>query len=481
MKNLRAIIAQCKVLNVLYIIQGVGSLLSLTLDEIIKAVDGEILIDGGKHNFSIISTDTRKIEENCIFIALKGENFNGNNFVVEAAKKGAIICIVDEFNFTKAEVGNDVTIIKVRDGKKALMDLAKYYRQQLKIKVVAVTGSTGKTSTKDLVAASLSKKFKVFKTKGNFNNEIGLPLMIFNLDDSYDVAVLEMGMSNLGEIHNLAEIARPDIAMITNIGISHIENLKTRENILKAKLEVTDFFNSDNLLIVNGENDLLSNIGSDRFNLLKIGMSEEFDCGAVNIILNEDSISFDVKEKGVGLTKNIHVPVPGQHNVLNSLLAIACARVLNLEFEEIQEGIVNLEATSRRLDITRNKDFIIVDDCYNASPDSMKAAIDVISSIKGRRKVAVLGTMKELGEKAYEYHKEVGEYAKIKGVSCLIAIGEYNEAYKEGFNQDERFSNFDNNDQATEFLLQNIKSEDVILVKASRSMKFETIVENLRR
>jgi UDP-N-acetylmuramoyl-tripeptide--D-alanyl-D-alanine ligase len=462
-------------------VQGVGSLLSLTLEEILKAVEGEILIDGGIYTFSSICTDTRKIEKECIFIALKGENFNGNNFVGEASKKGARICIVDEFSLSKDDIGGNVTIIKVQDGKRALMNLAKYYRQKLNLKIIAVTGSTGKTSTKDLVAAALSKKLKVFKTKGNFNNEIGLPLMIFNIDESYDAAVLEMGMSNLGEIHNLADIARPEIALITNIGISHIENLKTRENILKAKLEITDFFSSENLLIVNGENDLLSKIESNSYNLMKIGMDEEFDCSAVNIILNEDSIEFDVKERKNENLKRIHVPVPGQHNVLNSLLAIACARVMGLEFEEIQEGIVTLEATSRRLDIIRHEGLIIVDDCYNASPDSMEAAIDVIGSINGSRKVAVLGTMKELGEKAYQYHKEVGEYAKQKNIDWLIAVGDYSEAYKEGFSQEEKFSSFENNDMAAEFLLQNTRPQDVILVKASRSMKFETIIEKLIR
>jgi UDP-N-acetylmuramoyl-tripeptide--D-alanyl-D-alanine ligase len=459
----------------------VKSLLSLTLEEILKAVEGEVYIDGGTYEFVSVCTDTRKIEKNCIFIALKGENFNGNSFTAEAVKRGARICIVDEICFENQEIALGATIIKVKNTRKALMDLAKYYRNKLNIKVIGITGSTGKTSTKDLVAAALSEKYKVFKTKGNFNNEIGLPLMIFNLDESYDVAVLEMGMSNLGEIHNLAQVAKPDIALITNVGISHIENLKTRENILKAKLEITDYFNNKNVLIVNGENDQLTNLQSNSFSILKIGISNGFDYNGENLILNEDNIEFSVKEKDRGEVKKIAVPVPGQHNVLNSLLAIACARTLDVTYDEIQQGILGLEATSRRLDISRINGYTLVDDCYNASPDSMKAAIDVITTIKGKRKIVVFGTMKELGEKAFDFHKEIGEYAKEKNMDLFIAVGEYSEAYKKGFNKDSRFFEFIDNESATNFIEENMLQEDVILIKASRSMKFETIVEKLKK
>ena len=216
--------------------------MNLTLDEIVKAVNGKILAKNNEGTFNKVSTDTRKIEENNLFIALKGENFNGNNYATSAIKKGASIIIIDEVNFEIEELNNNGTVIKVEDTKKALADLARYYRKKLGIKVVGITGSTGKTSTKDLVAAFLSGKYKVFKTKGNFNNEIGLPLMILELNDSYDIAVLEMGTSNFGEISRLASIARPDVSAITNIGVAHIEYLKTRENILKEKMSISDLF-----------------------------------------------------------------------------------------------------------------------------------------------------------------------------------------------------------------------------------------------
>lgn len=456
-------------------------MLTLTLDEILRAVKGELYQDGGDYLFKSITTDTRKLEPGSLFIALRGENFNGNKFAVEAANKGTRICIVDEILFGLNDIDESVTVIKVENTKKALKDLAKYYRSKLSLKVIGITGSTGKTSTKDLVAAVLSSKFKVFKTKGNFNNEIGLPLMIFNLDDTYEAAVLEMGMSDLGEIRALADIARPDIGIITNIGISHIENLKTRENILKAKMEITEFFNEHNTLIVNGDNDLLNTIKNVNFNLIKIGTQKEFDYSALNIILNEESIKFEANEKKHNISKfTIDVPVPGKHNILNSLLAVACGRCLGLAYDEISKGIKTLEATSRRLDIIKKGNITIVDDCYNASPDSMRAALDVVSNIKGKRRIAVLGTMKELGENAFDYHKEIGSYAAEKHIDLFITVGEYSEAFKKGFNDNKKFEAFHDNESAAKFIVENLKAEDIILIKASRSMKFETIVEKLK-
>ncbi|MFU0823767.1 UDP-N-acetylmuramoyl-tripeptide--D-alanyl-D-alanine ligase [Clostridium sp.] len=450
---------------------------SLSFEEIVEAINGKVYINAGDNKYNNLSTDTRKICKDSIFIALKGQNFNGNDYIKEASEKGANLCIVDEIKFKSKDLSKSTSIILVEDTKKALLDLAEYYRSKLKVKVIGITGSTGKTSTKDLTAAALGSKFKVFKTKGNFNNEIGLPLMIFELDNSYDIAVLEMGMSNLGEIHRLAKTARPDIAIMTNIGISHIENLKTRENILKAKMEITDFFTKDNVLIVNGENDLLSTISSKEYKIVKVGFKEG-DFKAIDIFTDEEHVEFTVDD---GIEKErFNIPVPGNHNVLNSLLAIAAGRIMNIEYGKLKEGIKNLSATSMRLDIIKGNKFTIIDDSYNASPDSMKAALDVMSTMKVGRKIAVLGTMKELGDESYKFHKEVAKYAKDKGIDLLVTIGEFNKAYKEGFNDDGKFKEFNNVDDACEFLEENIKEKDCILIKASRSMKFETIVNKLK-
>ncbi|WMJ81365.1 UDP-N-acetylmuramoyl-tripeptide--D-alanyl-D-alanine ligase [Clostridium sp. MB40-C1] len=450
----------------------------LTFEEIVKAVDGKIIINNNFYKYNYVSTDTRKICENSIFIALKGENFNGNNYIIEASKKGANLCIVDEVNFKNHELQDFTSVILVEDTRKALLDLAEYYRKKLRVKVIGITGSTGKTSTKDLTAAALSSKFKVFKTKGNFNNEIGLPLMIFELDNSYDVAVLEMGMSDFGEIHRLAKTARPDIAMITNIGISHIENLKTRENILKAKMEITDFFTEDSVLIINSENDLLSTVQEKNYKLIKTGINGEVDYKAENIELGESYVKFSLENDNKEV--EFKIDVPGKHNVLNALLAIASGRVLDIDYDELKEGIKNLTVTSMRLDIVKSNNYTIIDDCYNASPDSMKAALEVMNTLKGNRKIAVLGTMRELGDESHKAHKEIGEYAAKMGVDKLLAIGDYNSSYKEGFNNDDNFKMFSSNEDAIRYLEKHIKDEDIILVKASRSMKFEEIVKKLK-
>lgn len=452
--------------------EGVFHLELLKLDEIIKALSGELITRGKDVNFSGVSTDTRNIEKGNIFFALKGDNFNGNCYVEMASEKGAALCIIDEVLFCEEKLQKHTSIIKVENCRKALLDLAEFYRSMLNIKIVGVTGSTGKTSTKDLTAAALSTKYKVFKTEGNFNNEIGLPLMIFKLDNSYDVAVLEMGMNNLEEIHRMAKAARPDIALITNVGISHIENLKTRENILKAKMEITNFFNKNNILIINGDNDLLKGITREGFKVIKVGMENKGDYFPSEIHLQEDKVSFKVLEEV------FEINLPGKHNVSNGLLSIACGIELGMSLKEIKEGFRNLKGTGMRLDIIKKESYTIVNDCYNASPDSMKAAIDVLININGKRKIAVLGTMKELGEESYNAHKEVGKYAKEKGVDLLIALGEYNNAYEEGFNHE--FKSFNSREEVAEFLETDISFGDVLLFKASRAMKFEEIIEILK-
>lgn len=453
---------------------------NLTLKEIVEAVNGEIIKTGKESRYMAVSTDTRTIQKDSIFIALKGENFNGNHYAAEASKRGAAVCIVDELPNSTGDFDSDTVVIKVQSSKEALLSLAKYYRSRLKLKVVGITGSTGKTSTKDLVAAVLATKYKVFKTKGNFNNEIGLPLMIFKLTDEYDVAVLEMGMSNLGEIHRLADVSRPDLGIITNIGVSHIEYLKTRENILKAKMEITDFFSGNNTLIVNHDNDLLKTINTSSYKLIRISSEEEnADYKAKNIALDEQSIHFTVADNSGDISPEFNFDIPGKHNVLNSLLAIACGKELGIAYEEMLESRYNLEFTSMRLDIVKGNKFTIIDDCYNASPDSMKAALDVLSNMAGKRKIAVLGTMKELGEESYRLHKEVSEYADSIKVDLLITVGEFKNAFKEGFSKGE-FIAFQSTEEAIEHLSKIIETDDVVLVKASRSMKFETIIEKLK-
>lgn len=452
---------------------------SLSFSEILKAVNGKSILENGKNIYNKVSTDTRKIKKNDIFIALKGEKYDANEYIEEASKKGAGLCIVDKIKFKKENLQGCTSIILVNNTKEALVNLAKYYRSKLRVRVIGITGSTGKTSTKDLTQAALSDKYKVFKTKNNFNNNIGLPLMILELDNTYDFAVLEMGMSHFGEIHEMVDAARPEIALITNIGISHIENLKTRENILKAKMEITDFFANNCKLIINADNDLLSKLNSDKYTVIKTGIDTKSDYTATDIKLSEREIEFYFNCKSDEKFK-FNVDVLGKHNVYNSLLAIACAREIGLDFESISRGLKNMQKTSMRLEIEKGKHCIIVNDSYNASPDSMKAAVDVLSSINHGRKIAVLGTMKELGEESYEAHKEVGEYLKDKKIDYLFVISEFKDAYRTGFANDHFYKEFKNKNEILGFLKGFINEGDVVLVKASRTEKFEEIAMELK-
>ncbi|NFN94851.1 MULTISPECIES: UDP-N-acetylmuramoyl-tripeptide--D-alanyl-D-alanine ligase [Clostridium] len=450
--------------------------MDLTLNEVLKAIDGELLIKNNEGNFEKISTDTRKIDKNSLFIALKGNNFNGNNYVVEAIKAGATVAIIDEVNFKLEELNGKGTVIKVNDSKTALGALAKYYREKLGIKVVGITGSTGKTSTKDLVAAFLSGKYSVFKTKGNFNNEIGLPLMIFELDSSYDIAVLEMGTNNFNEIHRLANIARPDMAIITNVGVSHIEYLKTRENILKEKFSITDFFKENNTLVLNYENDMLQKVNeSNEFKIEKIGYDKKYDLYAENIELTEESTSFDAVNSN-GERHRFKLNMVGEHNILNALLGIRISENFGITFEEMELGLNNFEATSMRLEFIKKNNFTIINDCYNASPDSMKSALSVLKTYSGSRKIAVLGDMGELGEHAKSSHEMVGQDA-IGKADIVLTTGEFREDYKSGFGKDT--VTFNCKEELKNYLCNLIKDGDVILVKASRSAKFEDIVKNI--
>ncbi|WP_195987813.1 UDP-N-acetylmuramoyl-tripeptide--D-alanyl-D-alanine ligase [Clostridium sp. D53t1_180928_C8] len=449
--------------------------MEMTFKEMLNAIDGEVIVQKEVANFNKLCIDTRKVEKDNVFLAIKGANFNGNDFAIKALESGASVAIIDEVKFDEQDVKGKGTVIKVKNTREALLKLAKFYREKLGLKVVGVTGSTGKTSTKDLIAALLSDKYKVFKTKGNFNNDIGLPLMILELTSDYDVAVLEMGMSSLGEIELLASVARPDLGVITNIGLSHIENLKTQENILKAKMEISTFFNKENVLIVNGEDKLLQNISSNVFKVEKIGYNHEYDVYASNIILREEETEFLAHAFGEEAVFNL--PMAGKHNVLNTMLAIEVAECLGVSFKQMLKGLENLEATSMRLQVIKKQGLTIINDCYNASPDSMKSSLDVLSAYKSGRRVAILGDMYELGDESEKAHYEVGKYAKDK-VDTLIVIGGYIKNFKDGFDNDNIIM-YNTKEECIKELENIVKLDDVVLIKASRGVKLEDVVKKL--
>lgn len=443
---------------------------TILVKEIVEHLDAT-LYGNVEANFEAVFIDSRIVIDDSLFIGIKGEHYNGSEHYLDAFSNGANVAVVEGVDIDIDEIPDGKAVLKVNSTYRAILDLAYYYRKMLDLKIIGITGSTGKTSTKDILHGMLSKKYKVFKTSGNYNNELGLPLMIFSLDDSYDYAILEMGMSAPLEIHNLARVALPDIAIITNIGVSHIEYLGSQENILKAKMEITDFFNKDSLLVLNGDDEYLRSIKNKPYRVLYGGLTRG-DYIAKNINIAEDYVEFTVN-RGKEI---IHLDIPGKHNVQNGILCYMVAKELGIHDEELSH--VSIMKSSMRMDIIRMEHLVIVNDCYNANPDSTKAALDYLSNFTGR-KVAIIGTMKELGEEAKTAHESVAYYAKSREIDQFIAVGEYMEemltAYGKGA------VGFKTFEEAEKNIEQYIRTDDIVLIKASRGMYFERFIPVLER
>lgn len=449
----------------------------ITVQDILNVTKGE-LITGDKNLIcKSFSKDSRKIEKGDTYIGIKGEKFDGSRFWKQALENGADCVIVENVEFTKADKENlkNKTIIKVKNTLEALYEIAKFKRNLYKIPVIAITGSVGKTSTKDIVANVVSQKYKTLKTIGNNNNNIGLPFTILKLKH-HEAMVLEMGMNHFGEISLLTSIAKPDVCIITNIGTSHIGNLGSRENILKAKLEILEG-NPNSLVIINNDNDLLNewhNKNSTKYNITTYGIKNESDFNAKDITLNQDGSEFSCNIKGKNVS--VKVPVGGEHFVLNSLCAIAVGNYLNIETSKIIKGIEEFELTKKRMDIAELKNGIkIINDAYNASFESMKATLKYLSDFNNR-KIAVLGDMFELGEFSKELHEKVGKEVVKNNIDILICSGENSkyivaQAKKEGMNE-ENIYYFEDKEKILDLLKTIAKKGDIILFKASNGMKF---------
>lgn len=450
---------------------------NLTIENIRKVCGGELfgteyVTDSAKEAAGIV-LDSRLLQEGYVFIATKGERVDGHKFIPSVFEKGALAVICEE-------LPDPVTgpCILVKDSFQALKDAAKFYRQQLDIKVVGITGSVGKTSTKEFVAGVLSAKFNVWKTQGNFNNEVGLPLTVLQLRKEHEIAVLEMGISNFGEMHRLSEIARPDICVLTNIGQCHLEFLGDRDGVLKAKTEIFDFMNPNGIICVNGDDDKLITLKDTRKKQLRtFGRSRENDFYALKEV-SHGLLGSTMDMAGKLEISDIQIPLPGEHMVLNALAASAVADALGLTTGEIREGMRKVEAVSGRSHIIPLKDTILIDDCYNANPVSMKAAIDLLQAANGR-KVAVLGDMFELGEEEEKLHYEAGQYAAGK-VDLLICIGKLSEhiyrGAKEKKTEGMEHLYLERKEEVYSHLLDIIKPQDTLLLKASHGMGFAEIV-----
>lgn len=462
---------------------------NMTLTRIAKVCGGQ-LNGYGKPDTSEVAgvvVDSRKVERDFLFIATKGERVDGHDFINTAFHMGALAVVCE-----KLPLAPDGPCILVEDSFQALKKIAGWYRLQLNIKVVGITGSVGKTSTKEFISSVLSQKYKVLKTEGNFNNEIGMPLTILKIREEHEVAVLEMGISNFGEMHRLSEIARPDICVITNIGQCHLENLGSRQGILQAKAEIFDFMKEDGRVVINGDDDMLAT-------LKEVNGSQpiRFGIGSVNAIYADHirtnglfGSNCDIHYNDITVSANI--PLPGEHMVLNALAATGVATLLGLSGDEIEVGIASVKSLGGRSNIIRHSKWTIIDDCYNANPVSMKAAIDLIT-MADTRKVAILGDMGELGDNENALHKEIGAYAAFSKIDVLLCVGKLSKNMYEGATEALRSTTqetveesnqkgiyyFETRDELIAHLPDILKQNDTILVKASHFMQFEKIVNEL--
>ncbi len=445
-------------------------MLNMTLREIASVAKGEL---HAPENIVVhdITTDTRSLKEGALFIAIEGERFDGHDFLATAVENGASCVMVHK------AVDIDIPHIIVDDTVLGYLRIAAYHREKISPYTIGITGSVGKTTTKECVAAALGARFCVHKNNANKNNHIGVPDTLLALKEEHEVAVIEMGTNHFGEIDILARAVQPDICLFTNIGEAHIEHFGSRMGILQGKTEMLAHRRPDSYIIVNGDDDMLNTLSNK--SLLKYGLSHECDYRAENI-KNEDllGISFDVIANGDNRGR-ISIASPGMHMVYNALAAYAVADILKMTHVEIQKGLENYEGTGARMRIEERNGKTIIDDAYNASPSAMRAAIDVLKS-RDTRKVCILGDMLELGDDAPEYHREVGRYAAECDIDCIIAAGPLAMYIYEGAHEKRANAHyFKTKEELIEKIDSLIQNGDTVLVKASNSMGFSKIIKEL--
>lgn len=460
---------------------------NMTLKNIADACHGKLVCSADKEETLVcgVVLDSRLVENDYLFIATKGEKVDGHEFIGEVVEKGAI-CVVCE---KKPEI--ECAYILVEDSFVALKDVAEFYRKQLTIPIIGITGSVGKTSTKEFIAGVLGEKYNVLKTDGNFNNEVGLPLTVLRIREEHQAAVLEMGINQFGEMHRLSRVARPDICVITNIGQCHLENLGSREGILKAKTEIFDFMNQDGCVCINGDDDMLQSIETVYgkkpmtygFNISNRVYADKIQ--SLGLFGSKATIHMDDK------VFEVQVPLPGEHMVMNALAATVVGSLLGLKPQEIANGIAAVKPVGGRSNLIRTQGFTLIDDCYNANPVSMKAAIDLLLSAETRT-VAILGDMFELGENSEKMHAQIGEYAVKKGVDVVLCVGENSKAMyqaalktKQNMKQNEIVETTvlhmtDRADVLTQ-IGEILQKGDTVLIKASHGMGFDCIVKQLQK
>lgn len=487
------------------------SKMELSIAEIAQVCKGKLCLGGANIDRCVTSVvlDSRKVTMDGVFVATEGERVDGHKFISEVFAKGVGLVIARKApEVVCAEHGLETkgwkSYLLVEDPFVALKEIAEYYRSKLTLPIVGITGSVGKTSTKEFIAGVLSEKYQVLKTEGNFNNEVGVPLTLLRIRKEHEAAVVEMGISDFGEMHRLSKMVRPNICVITNIGQCHLENLKTRDGILQAKTEIFDFMDPDGEVCLNGEDDKLSTINQVHGKKVHFfGMAPEGAGEAPMEVYASDIVSKGLWGSDALLhmrhpngqaegTFKIQVPLPGRHMVLNAAAAACVARLLGLDKEQITRGISKVSAVSGRANLISLADYTLIDDCYNANPVSMKAALDMLQ-MADTYKVAILGDMFELGENSDAMHAEVGSYAVASGVDSLLCVGEnslhmYEEAKKQAARKlagaTQKLQYFATRQELLSALMENrgalIPSGATILIKASHGMKFTEVLEQLK-
>ena len=443
----------------------------ITLIEVARACSGELHGDPDIVITSIV-TDSRRAGEGSLFAAIPGARVDGHDFIPKTVEQG-VACVLCE---RAPDVG--VPYILVGSTLVALKGIAEYYRSLFTIPFIGVTGSVGKTSTKELISSVLAQRYRVHKTSGNFNNELGVPLTLFGLEESHEAAVIEMGISGFGEMTRLSKMVRPDISVITNIGCCHLENLGDRDGVLKAKTEMFTYLQPDGKIILCHDDDKLRTVTEYRgIRPIFYGTdpADEYYADDIEELLL-DGVRCTLHHGGSAIT--VTIPAMGRHNVLNALCAMAVGRQLGLTDDEIKNGIESFTNVGSRNHIIQTRGMTVIDDCYNANPTSTGAGLNTLSNFKGR-KVAVLGDMKELGRDELNLHRGVGAYAKEKGVDLLIAVGPLSRATAEGFGEGAVY--YPTVEECVAAIGGLLKEGDAVLVKASHSMHFEKIVEEIQK
>ena len=454
----------------------------MTIREILDAVGGRLLGEFGDVNRTVsrVETDSRTIHAGSLFVPLMGERFDGHAYINSALEGGAAGC------FTQRERESYLPgkfYIKVDSTQRALRDLARYYKKKFPIPVVALTGSVGKTTTKDMVAAVLGEKYRVLKTEGNLNNEIGVPMTLLRLGSEHEIAVLELGMNHAGEIDYLSAMVEPDAVLMTNIGDSHIEHFGSREKILQAKSEIFRHAKPGAPAVINGDDPLLNTLpGSLPFPFVRVGTGEDLDYRATDLASDGKS-RLTCRLRTPKGEFPVDIPALGEHMVYSTLMAAAVGEHFGLTAEEIAAGVLHFAPTKMRMNILhRGDDITILNDTYNANPQSMRAAVEVLAKTGGGYKIAVLGDMFELGPFAPTLHAGVGTYLAKAGIDCLLAVGDlarhiYQAAQEAGL-ADAYWCL--TKEEAEPILEQLVRPDATILVKASRGMAFEELVDYLK-